>query len=59
MAKVNIKLADKRHFRSEEEKEFYKDLLDIYHTDYIKLDRDLGSLKIKLSKVNESINKIN
>ena len=50
-----MKYADKGHFRIEEEKEFYKDLLNIYHEDYLKLDRDLNSIKIKLSKTKTNI----
>jgi len=55
--KINMKYADERHFRIEEEKELYKELLELYHTDYMKLDKDLEAINIKLVRVRSDIQK--
>ncbi|CAI2386077.1 unnamed protein product [Moneuplotes crassus] len=56
--KLNLKLADKSHFRDLAEKELYKDLLNLYHTEHLKLEKDVEIINCKLLSVKGNIKKL-
>lgn len=53
--KIDIKYASKHHFRTEEEKQFYKSLLQIYQKENIKVLKDVEIMRRKIKKVDAEL----
>lgn len=53
--KIDIKLADKSNFSNEEERCFYKDLLQLYSTESSKVRKDTEAIRKRIKKVDAEI----